>query len=385
MLDRPPGFDDACRGVSTVAVRVELLVNGKVVKAVQTGDGQTAPDLPLVSDGSVRSSRSQFERSQVDLTIAAPALAPLRADALLNVTGTEIRVWRGLFMPDRRPVLLPLGTFGISSVDWTNPTAGVHVQGIDRGQRISRDGFEYTRQLAAGSAIGRIQLLTWESLRGVLPGVDPSQMVDVFPGVADIQLPDQQVESNRSGHLTDVATSMGCEYWLQPLGTGLIRPIPDAAGAAGEVLRSGDGGDLTSYTRTSSNTGVYNSVRVTGQSTSGTSPDAISRDYDPGSQTRWTDDNSGFGHSSTKVSKPELLTNAQCQVVADALIAESRGAARSIDFGAVVNPARQCSDVVRVLYPDGTVEQHVIDSLTTPIVATSGQTGQSRAVRSGVS
>jgi len=64
------------------------------------------------------------------------------------------------------------------------------------------------------------------------------------------------------------------------------------------------------------------------------------------------------------VSIGTITSESEATAAAVALLDQYRGFARSLRFESIVNPLLEPNDVVKVSMPDGTSEEHVIDSIT---------------------
>ena len=134
-----------------------------------------------------------------------------------------------------------------------------------------------------------------------------------------------------------------------------------------------------SSTRTNPSTELRstNGVLVVGQASGDTPPfSALVTDDDPTSPTRW---GGPFGkitriESSTAVGSLQPRPNA-----ATVLLEERLGLTRSLTLTEAPNPALEARDVIRVLFPDGRDERHIIDAVRVDL-GTGEQTITSRSV-----
>lgn len=368
--DRSPNFDAVLAGPYRPVVRLELLVNGQLEADPILSDGDQLP----ISTGSVTQARSQFARQSLSVTITEAALTPT-ARSVLNIDGAEIRVWSGALMPDGVNELLCMGTFGIQSIAWDSPFAGLPVTGLSRGKRVMDDRFLFTRPFPAGSARYRLIQMLGES--------SPFSEVQFSPAVADYTIPAVSYDRDRAVACSDLALSLGAEIAETMLGDFLVQPIPDVNSAAVDIeIRPGEGGSVLTMQRSVSRDGVFNAIVAKSASTSTGTVSAVAYDNDPYSETYWAPDGSGFGRKPGFYESENLTTAEQCMFAAQAQLLNYKGTAQAVQFTGMANPAWLVSDVARLVFLDGSSEQHLLESLTIPIGAGSAS-GTTRAAQTG--
>lgn len=405
MQPRSDLFDQVVAGPHTVVVSADVLSKGKVI----------ASGLPVAS-GSVTGSRSQFARRTCSVVIGDPAYKPTGLPAtatvgsaeddytapvagvepgptvfpstgvfplagsaggwvttyssssvpvpanLLAPFGNEIRLWRGALTPVGVE-LICVGTFGIRSAEFDHGPAfkGVTVTGVDRCKRLAEARFVAPRtSVYSGSAVAQIVTL----IREVIPYAD----VRIDPGVVDATIPQVTWASDRDKALTDLVTAIGCELFADPLGGFVVQPVPSPTDPVVYTVAGGAGGVLVSAQRSMTRDGVYNGVVARGQSTGTDEPAPTSQlivDADPTSATYWY---GPFGQVPGFYDSSLLVSTAQADMAARALLANNLGLPLSVNFGAAVHPAVEPGDVVAVVNPDsGFAEQHILDQLTVPL------------------
>lgn len=342
-------MDSVILRAHTVVSRADILTSGAVV----------AQGIPI-SDGQVTKDRGQWSRRTCTATVpdSSPAM-----QALLLPYGNEIRLWRGVIMPNGAPYLLCQGTFGIQDSEVDYLTGGVKVTGVDRGRRVTDDRFPFARTIDAASVTAVLTQLLVESTPWA--GVGVSNLPDRPSG----QLTWAQ---DREAACKDLAASLGGECYTEPFGDFAVAPVPDAGSAPVWTVRAGDGGALVAPTRKLSRGGVYNAVVVTGSGTAAadvsSSQTADGRtaiaDDDPYSPT-WRD--GPFGQVVTYYSSPFVADQDQADTAARAILRNQLGLSRSVSFESAVNPALEAGDVIAVDYGAGSVERHILDRIVMPL------------------
>jgi hypothetical protein len=102
---------------------------------------------------------------------------------------------------------------------------------------------------------------------------------------------------------------------------------------------------------------------------------AVAIDNDADSPTYWY---GPYGHVPGFYSSSTITTLGQAGVAARAALLKVTGLPYSIDLTAVANPALVADDVIRLRYP-GKSEIHLLEKLTTPLVAKTAMTGTTRS------
>jgi len=129
------------------------------------------------------------------------------------------------------------------------------------------------------------------------------------------------------------------------------------------TINPGDGGLLTNQAVTNTRTGVYNAVVVTGKDPGNNRPIpyAFVSDTNPTSPTRYGGE---FGQVPMFYTSQFLMTNAQCQSVANNLLSRAVAQNRQLTFGSSPVPFLEPGDVITVVLTNGTREKHLIEKMT---------------------
>lgn len=359
MIDVSPEFLAALRTPQNLARR-----------ATAYPPGGAAVDFEFVS-GTVTDDRYAAIRRRLDLTVIDPAMLPSSSTSPINVYGTEIQVWRGLAFANQQQELCSKGIFRIEDIDTTIPGGAIGITGWDRSIQVQDERFLKPRKLAGMTAIALIELLITE--------VYPSAAFDVRTSDATT-IPKHVVDRDRLGEVQRVAQVIGCEVFPDATGRWVIQDVPDPAAAAFVwTVDAGPDGVMVGASPKTSRTGAPNTVVASGDGTGGNQAPVygIAQDNDPLSPT-WV--GGSYGVVPRFFSSPHLRTQAQADRVAAAQLADHVGVSRTVDLDQVPNPALEAGDAIQIIYPDGSKEQHLIDSMTTPLTASGGQSLSTRAV-----
>lgn len=233
-----------------------------------------------------------------------------------------------------------------------------HIKFYEQTTNVSsfnEDGFTWTVQS------GRI--VSQEDLTGSVSPVN--WQVNFDPELDNFALPTGTIlEEDRWQFLEGLAESLGAEIFFDRNGDVTVRPIPGIYGD-GEipepdwVIDAGEDGLLKDADRSVSRDGVYNGVVVVGSADEDRpQPFALVTDNDPKSLTRW---GGPFGKSLLRIERSELTTNDQCERAARAELINITGLQRNLSFEAIGNPAMDPGDIIKIVFPDGSSEIHMLD------------------------
>lgn len=341
-------------------------------------DTQKILDLDIDS-GSVSVSVSQATRrtcqAQFSVARADNALVPDNAFDTVTPFGNELRLYRGVEFVDGTREMIPLGVFVMTNIDYVETSSGVTVQisGIDRSIRVSRNLWLEPYQVEAGS-------LT-DALTNLLQNRWPGITLD-FPSIA-VQV-EQQVLGQESSsdpwkdavHLAEIA---GYDLFFDQNGVCVLQafPSPDAASV---VATFTDTDALLSVSRSDSTTETYNGVVYIVESSWLLVPYRVEVwDEDPASPTyRY----GAFGEVPKVVSQSAITDTEAAQAAAAALLSQGLGAAQSVTWESIVDPALDVNDVVQVTNVGTKTDRvMIVDQLTIPLVASASMSATARTVR----
>lgn len=176
---------------------------------------------------------------------------------------------------------------------------------------------------------------------------------------------------SRTDAIIDLQTAAGGYATFDANGDFLFTDQPSTGDEPVWSVDAGDNGVLVSDEEALDRTGLYNGVIVTGQASVEQPPlRATVVDDDDASPTRW---GGPYGYVCRIEQTSSVSTVAQAEVAATALLNARLGLSRSLTLTAAPNPALEPGDVVTVAFPDGRVEQHVIDTIQIGLEASTVQ------------
>lgn len=343
-------FLEAVRHSHQIAVRVEILENGAVVRTVDS-----------VIGGSVTLDATAKIRGRCDVAIVDDDLIPSRPQDLLTPYGNELRVWRGIRYPDGEEELVSVGVFGIRDVT-VDRDGQIRVEGLDRAAKVAEARLEQVHVVPVGT-----DYVT--AIRDLIVAGVPTTTFAFPPSSRTTPLLVFEEGDDRWERAVEMATSLGMSIYFD--GDGVCTMRPEVTVESVPVFEMVDGADgvLIDIGKEWSRENVYNRVIATGENSSLTEPvRAVATDNDPTSPTYYE---GKYGRRPRFYSSQYIYTVEQAQDAADGMLARQAGLTQQVRFGAVVNPALEPGDVVAVRrHAIGvSLEAHVLDSLTIPLAA----------------
>jgi hypothetical protein len=349
-------FFAALSGSHTATSRVEVLDRGLVRAEL------------LVTDGSARMDEGAAVRRSLTCTLgdATGTLTPATLSDLLAPAGNELRVWRGVSAPSVTEEV-PLGVFGIADVDITSEIVGgvrIDLTAFDRAKKIQEARLDATYVVAAGTNYSAaIQALLRSRMSDITFLFEDSSAVT--PGLVF------NVGDDPWKHATDMARSIGCELFFDPVGRCVMRTVPDPDVAA--VTWSyveGEGAMILGASKKLTREYTYNGVIASGEGSAITNQQVA-----PVSATAWDDNPHSptyylgkFGKKPRLYASPFVTTQAQALSAARAILRQSMGLAEDVSFSAVVNPAHEPGDVVSILVSKSKINaRYVLSSFSVPL------------------
>jgi hypothetical protein len=356
-----------------------LAVRARVVSPGQNGIAPTdmLATLDLSADGTggaVTFDSTADVLATLDLTTTA-AFFPKTPSDPLTPYGNELFIERGVVYGDGSREWVSLGYFRINSVQQQQFGVNVDVTATDRMQGIIDARIPSPLTFAAGTPVVDV-------IGSLVEDVYDWAEFDLDASLTGKTLASAQVTTDdRYGFLNTLITSYGLVFFWDYRGIFVAKPPPDPSEPVVRI-KSGQGGVLTSLSRTLNRDGVSNGVMASGEQLDDTIPpvSALVVDTDPNSPTWW---DGPFGHVIQFYSSPLLTTNAQCVSAGTSILVQSTGLPYNVDFGQVPNPALEALDPVQIMFP-GKRELHVLAQLVIPLDAATAQTAQTRQFVSGV-
>lgn len=334
-------------------------------------------DLPVL-DGAVTLDGKAATRATLDLSVApdpAMELVPSEPTDRLAPYGNELQIRRGLIYPDGGEELVSIGIFRIEDVDVedTAEELSLRISGLDRSARIIDAAFEDAYQVPAGTLITSALL---DDIKTVYPDVVAS--ISASSVTAPVVIVAEEGE-DRWAFWQGMATALGAELYFDGDGVLVLRELASATQEPAAYLTEGEGGVLVSAAKSWTRQGAFNRVIATGEGTAlgGAPPRGVATDDDPFSPTFY---GGPFGRVPRFYSSSWITSSDQASDAASGILRAELGTTQQVSFGAVVNPALEPGDVVRVTRErTGVDEDHVIDELTIPLTAEAIMNGRTRA------
>jgi hypothetical protein len=298
-------------------------------------------------------------------------LIPWRLDLPGSVTGVELDLrelpfgsyadlYRGVRYADGTADLVRLGYLRIDTVTYGSDNAEAELALSDRYAQVIDEKLMYPL-----SAKGQLPAKYAVHLVTEVFGTSITYTVTV-PDAAQPTLDDVTFDTERGDAVAVLCRAVAAEGYFDTAGNFRVDGIPDPgstppvwtidAGLEGVMIASGEAYDRQ---------GIYNGVLIRGQTSLGSHEfQVLVTVTDPTSPLRW---GGPFGKVLHIEQSNAYGTKAAAQTAAQTMLSAQLGLTRTITLHAVPNPALAPSDVIRVAFPDGRDETHVIDTIVTPL------------------
>jgi hypothetical protein len=353
-----------------IAVRAEVWSGLPDQKLLTT---LTKPSVLI--DGSVTVDVNNAFRRSCTVTLIDPDGALAAAGSVLTPYGNELRLYRGITYPPVPDDLVPLGVFGLSTIEIDDdPAAGLTIQlgGYDRARKIARAKLTDSYTIAAGvDYTTAIQTLIASRVAGITFS---------FPPLTGATTPAMTLNAGDDPwqQAQQMAASIGYDLHFDPQGVCVLTPIVNPQSiAASFTYAEGKTATILKSKRTLTDEQTFNDVIASGNSTSNTTPPTgRAQDIDPASPTYI---GGQYGDVVEFYTSDLITTSAQALAAAQGMLYRSIGLAEQIQFDALVNPAHDGGDVIRITRArSGVDDTYVIDSLTVPLRAEVAMTATTR-------
>jgi hypothetical protein len=312
--------------------------------------------LKVVS-GSVGSDRKANVRRTLDCVLALDSWD----DLPLDVYHSRAQVWLGVETSPDKVALFPCGVFRINQLSRTR-RGEISITGDSLEAYVIDDRFFTPRTPTKNaSTLAAIQGLIRESLPDAIFHITATQDKPIHMTAP--------WDRDRWEAVTILADSIDAEVYNRADGRFVIaNKLSFNTAAAKPVWKvtAGQTGVLVSESVNNSRERVYNAVVAHAQNSATNVPPvwAAVVDANPASRTYW---HGLYGHVPRFYSNPNFSTKAQCLSAAKNMLSEAIAENRTLDFTMVPNPALEVGDVVAVSIMDGTIENHMIDTLNIPL------------------
>lgn len=345
-------FENAVRGSH------QMVARARVCTYFQTGTNPDGTEIPILA-GDVQLDASASIRATLDMETIGEW--PSKADSLLAPYGNEIFVERGIILENGEAEYVPLGYFRIYSPEQNEaPNGSIRISAKDRMSGIVDARLFAPRQFTAGTSLGDIFL-------DLVLEVYPDAVIEWDDDTNEKTLLRSQVaEEDRYEFLNDLVTSHGKVMYFDHRGVLVIKSPPNHRDPVFTVNHGRDG-VLVSVSRQLTREGIYNAVVAMGEATDTEEPvRAVVVDTNQHSPTFFY---GNFGKVPRFYSSPFITTEAQAISAATSILSRELGVPYNVDFTAVPNPALEPLDPVKITFPRGRAELHVIERITIPLDA----------------
>lgn len=389
-------FKEAVKQPHEVVFYAESLLNGVVMQR----------DLPIVG-GSVDADRNNVVRRTAEVMIGDRKLIPSKAKDPLAPYGQELRIKRGIRYANGDIEYLTIFLGGIQTSVWDSSLGAINVSCADRMQRLVDSKTYQPRSVAK----------QWphpnNDSQGRARAVD---IIDVFYSHVLYPIPEaytlpvsyhhslsQSLRTTKGATVEEdplqdvilpLVKTWGAEMYAGTDGLCHLVPVPDVrTGVPVFDCAAGEGGVLISANAGLSREGTVNFVTVFSNQLNNASPPVwwTSRDANPNSPTfassfltingEYTEEGvlaGQFGRQSMQVRSETATTRAQCKTEADAILRNNLGAVHSADFTSLPATWITPGQVIRIRFP-GFSENHILDSVHTPLTEEDPITGSTRS------
>lgn len=311
-----------------------------------------SPDLETVrlsvTDGSVSVDRTAAIRRQCSITCIDPlgTITPRTEGEILTPYGTEIHPYRGVIYSDGTVEAAPLGVFRLSESSINDSNGGspvISLSGFDRARKISRDKFKvpYTIPVATNALTAIKDIVKMTYVDAEFDAITTS-VATTSPLLFDAAADPWEA-------CFQLAQSMGCEIYFNVEGRVSIHPPPDinALPSPDFTYIEGEGCTMLDLTRKYSDEPGFNGVIVTGESVGDDLPPVRGEAWDD-SPTSPTYRLGPYGEVPMFHTDNLAKTTDQANGVAKSMLANLLGSVAQLDITAVVNPAFEANEIVRV-------------------------------------
>lgn len=277
---------------------------------------------------------------------------------------------RGIRFGDGSIELVTLGRLRIDSVSSRLTEAAATLELSDRMAQVIDEPLlgPYTPTGKATDAIVELVEQVFADTIGYTVLTDPASEPNIV---------DATYTGNRQEAISNLAATIAAEVFFDAEGDLVVQPQAVPAAPVWTV-DAGTTGVLVDADESLDRTATVNGVQVVGQASAGVSPvTALAIDDDPESPTRW---GGPYGHVAVVVASTAIQTLAQAEALAAAELARRLTLHRSLAVTSVPNPALEPGDTIRVVFGDGRMEDHLIDSLTVGLEASASVQLATRSV-----
>jgi hypothetical protein len=344
-------FRQLVRQSHVIATTCDLLFPGA------TSDGDAIP--VSVEDGQVRIDRTAQNRRSGTVTIpwSLRRAVELGVDVRTLPLGGYVLLRRGVRYADGSTELVLLGRLRVESASWDTLAESASLEVTDRMSQVRDEPFtapySAAGKTAAQAAVEIVQQVYGSSITYHVLYAPTDVISDAFYSGA------------RTDALSALEQSVSAETYFDADGAFVFAQRPQASDPVVWTVDVGITGTMTSAHESLDRTGVYNGVLVEGQAQADSPPiTALAVFDDPTSPIRW---GGPFGKVALLAQSTSVQTPEQAAATAQDLLRLRLMQTRSLELEAAPNPALEAGDTIRVVFPDGRDEHHLIDAVTTDL------------------
>jgi uncharacterized protein DUF5047 len=321
--------------------------------------GSSDPIAVPVEDGSTRNDRTAMSRraGTVQIPWSLAAGADLGVDLRTLSLGGYAIIGRGIRFADGSTEIIQLGRLRVESVSWDTLDASASLELADRMAQVRDEPFTAPFPVAGMTASQAAVAIVQAVFGSAIAYHTPYQPTDVFV--------DATYTGARSDALSALEQSCAGETYFDANGDFVFNRAPGDSEPVVWTVDVGVTGVMVDAQENLDRTGIYNGVLVEGQPDAESPPiSALAVFDDPSSPIRW---GGPFGKVALIAQSTTVQTVEQAAATARALLGLRLKQTRSVDLTIAPNPALEAGDTIRVDFPDGRVEEHLVDAVTTDL------------------
>jgi hypothetical protein len=318
----------------------------------------TQHDVP-VQAGNIRIDRTAQNRraGTIQIPWSLQAGQDLGIDIRTLSLGGYAIVSRGIRYADGTTELIQLGRLRVESVSWDTLDASASLELADRQSQLRDEPFtapfDATGLTHSQAAVQIVQQVFGDTI----DYHTPYQPADVIQ--------DAHYSGQRTDALTDLTSSVGAEDYFDFNGDYVFDRAPGDNEPVVWTVDAGARGVMVNAQENLDRTGIYNGVLVSGQPDAEQPPiSALATFDDPTSPIRW---GGPFGKVALLADSTTVQTVDQAAATAQSLLNLRLKQTQSTTLTIAPNPTLEAGDTIEIDFPDGRVEQHLIDAVTTDL------------------
>ena len=273
-----------------------------------------------------------------------------------------------------------------AAMGWLNTVTALATWEVQIGEfmidRISEDNFpdtvsitgrDYTKKCMLSKYVQATQFAPGQTLEGLITSISGAA------GITKRALPATGITVGRTfffdrgvtrwDAMKEICSSYDYDIFFDATGYLIIKPYSDPALDAPTVIVStGEEGTLASFSKSTTDTRIYNSIVVTGESSDATIPNvfATAKNTNPLSPTRIA----AIGERVYMYTSSFITTTLQAQQVADSFLAVHALEEFDLSFDSLMMPWLEVGDIMGFVDPDpapGDPTEFLLSSISIPI------------------